>query len=103
VDVTSWYSWFGTHTGLALFLVVALPFSLLAMCALASWRRSHGASTAWASRSSLTDVGIVRGTVPWVWMTVLPGSRAGTVPGRVSLVPLEDLLVMGLPGIIGNC
>jgi hypothetical protein len=57
---------------------------------------------AWGWRSSLADVGMVHGTAPWVWMTMLPGSRAGTVPGRASLVPLEDLPTMGWPGIVGN-
>lgn len=101
VDVTSWHFWI-TYTGLADLLVVALPFSLLAMCALALRRRSRGVPSAWAWRSSLADVGMVHGTVPWVTMTLLPGSRAGLVPGRVSLVPLEDLAVMGAPGIVGN-
>jgi hypothetical protein len=102
VDLTSWYFWFGTFTGQALLLVVAVPFSLLVMCALAYRRRSRGATAAWAWRSSLAEVGMVHGTVPWVWMTMLPGSRAGAVPGRASLVPLEDLPTMGWPGILGN-
>jgi hypothetical protein len=102
VRITGWSFWFGTFTGLALLLLVALPFSALVMCALARWRTSRGATPAWAWRSSLTDVGMVHGTVPWVWMTLLPGSRAGVAPGRLSLVPMEDLLVMGWPGIVGN-
>lgn len=102
VDITSWYFWLGTFTGQALLLVVALPFSLLAVCALAHRRRSRGATAAWARRTSLTDVGMVHGTVPWVWMTMLPGSHAGAVPGRASMVPLEDLPTMGWPGIVGN-
>ena len=52
---------------------------------------------------SLAEVGIVYGTVPWVWMIMLPGDRAGAVPGRLSLVPLRDLLTMGAAaGIVGN-
>ncbi len=43
---------------------------------------------------SLAEVGIVYGTAPWVWITMLPGAEAGTVPGRVSLVPLRDLLTI---------
>jgi hypothetical protein len=101
VDVTSWHFWI-TYTGLALLLVVALPFSLMVMCGLALRRRSRGVPSTWAWRSSLTDVGMVHGTAPAVAMTLLPGSRAGLVPGRLSLVPLEDLLVMGWPGIVGN-
>ncbi|MFD3806230.1 VanZ family protein [Streptomyces sp. NPDC058611] len=45
---------------------------------------------------------MVHGTVPFVWMTMTPGSGAGVVPGRLSLVPLRDLLTMGPLGIAGN-
>jgi glycopeptide antibiotics resistance protein len=51
---------------------------------------------------SLAEVGIVFGTVPWVWITMQPGAGAGTVPGRVSLVPLRDLLTMGTGQVVGN-
>lgn len=51
---------------------------------------------------SLAEVGMVLGTVPFLWMTTMPGAGAGTVPGRVSLVPLRDLLTMGPVGIVGN-
>ncbi|WP_433782700.1 VanZ family protein [Actinomycetospora sp. CA-101289] len=102
MEITSWYFWLATFTGQALLLVVALPFSALVVWALAVRRRSRGASAAWAWRSSLADVGMVHGTLPWVWMTMLPGSHAGAVPGRLSLVPLEDLPTMGWPGIAGN-
>lgn len=37
-----------------------------------------------------------------MWMTMLPGSRAGEVPGRVSLVPLVDLFAMDRGQIVGN-
>jgi glycopeptide antibiotics resistance protein len=54
-------------------------------------------------------VGIVYGTVPWVWMIMLPGGGTGVVPGRVSLVPLRDLLTVLTGGpltvtvqIVGN-
>ena len=49
---------------------------------------------------SLAEVGMVHGTVPFVWMTMMPG--AGAVPGRFSLIPLRDLATMGPGGIIGN-
>jgi glycopeptide antibiotics resistance protein len=58
---------------------------------------------------SLAEVGIVYATVPWVWMIMLPGAQAGAVPGRVSLVPLRDLLTILADGplratgqIVGN-
>ena len=97
-----WYHWFGTFTGVALATVAALPVAALVVCALAARRRLTGTAPAWAWRSSLAEVGIVYGTVPWVWMTMLPGSGAGEVPGRVSLVPLLDLLGMDRGQIIGN-
>jgi glycopeptide antibiotics resistance protein len=74
---------------------------------LARRRRVTGTTPAW--RMSLAEVGIVYGTVPWVWMILLPGARAGAVPGRVSLVPVRDLLTIAAAGpmtatgqIVGN-
>ena len=74
--------------------VLALPVAALLVCTLARRRRT------W--RTALADVGLVYGTVPWVWMTLLPGSRAGVAPARVSLVPLHDLVTMPAPEIVGN-
>jgi len=88
----SWHGWVGTFTGVALITVAALPLAVMTVWALA--RRRSIAGTKWAWRMSLAEVGIVYGTVPWVWMTMLPGDRAGAVPGRVSLVPLRDLLTI---------
>jgi glycopeptide antibiotics resistance protein len=51
---------------------------------------------------SLAEVGMVYGTVPLVWLTMMPGAGVGIVPGRVSLVPLQDLATMGPIGIGGN-
>ena len=59
-----------------------------------------GVASAW--RMSLAEVGMVHGTVPFVWMTLMPGSGAGVVPARLSLVPLQDLVTMGTLGIVGN-
>ncbi|MET9069685.1 VanZ family protein, partial [Streptosporangium sandarakinum] len=67
---------------------------------LARVRAAAGAASAW--RMSLAEVGMVYGTAPFVWMTMMPGPGAGIVPGRVSLVPLRDLLTMGPIGIGGN-
>lgn len=96
--------WVGTYTGIAVITVAALPLAALAVWVLARRRSGDGSPSAW--RTSLADVGIVYGTVPWVWMTMLPGSGAGAVPGRVSLVPLQDLLALVADGatfqIVGN-
>ncbi|TCC47978.1 VanZ family protein [Kribbella capetownensis] len=98
--MNGWHRWFETFTGVAFLTVIVLPAAVLVVCALARWRTAAGAPRPW--RTSLAEVGIVYGTVPWVWMILLPGSRAGEVPGRVSLVPLRDLLTMSTPQIVGN-
>lgn len=89
-----WRIWLCTFNGVALLTVAALPVAALAVWALARRRRASGTSSAWAWRESLADVGIVYGTVPWVWLIMLPGEQAGEVPGRVSLVPLRDLVAV---------
>jgi glycopeptide antibiotics resistance protein len=96
------WHWVGTFTGVVLITVAVLPLVALVVWALARRRIGAGVAPGWAWRRSLAEVGIVYGTVPWVWMILMPGSRAGEVPGRVSLVPLRDLLVMGPGQIIGN-
>jgi hypothetical protein len=65
--------------------------------------RVAGVAQAW--RMSLAEVGIVYGTVPFIWMTMLPSRRAD----RVSLVPLRDLVTIFAHGpltaavqIVGN-
>ncbi|CAM5292436.1 hypothetical protein SAVIM338S_00321 [Streptomyces avidinii] len=95
-----WHGCFDTFNGVVLMTLVALPLSALVVWALARLRRGAGAPGAW--RMSLAEVGMVHGTVPWVWMTMMPGAGAGVVPGRVSLVPLRDLVTMGPLGVGGN-
>lgn len=97
-----WQHWLGTYTGIVFLTVALLPVVALAVCALAARRRATGTAPGWAWRRSVAEVGIVYGTVPWVWMTMLPGSGAGEVPGRVSLVPLVDLLSMDRGQVVGN-
>ncbi|MFJ9522475.1 VanZ family protein [Kitasatospora sp. NPDC101801] len=104
-----WHAWAGTFNGVVLATIAALPVSALVAWALTRRRRAAGAASAWAWRRSSAEVGIVHGTVPWVWMIMLPGSGAGVVPRRVSLVPLRDLsaILAGAPAaatvqIVGN-
>ncbi|WP_433493495.1 VanZ family protein [Micromonospora sp. CA-248089] len=103
--IEGWHGWFGTINGVVLLTVAALPAAALVVWVLA--RRRGGTRPAW--RRSLAEVGIVYGTVPWVWLIMLPGDGAGVVPGRVSLVPLRDLLTVLAGGpltvtvqIVGN-
>lgn len=77
----------GTYNGVVLYTVLALPVVLLFVLIRPS---------AWAT------VGLVYGTVPWIWMTMIPGGGAGVVPGRVSLIPFKDLLEMGAFQAVGN-
>ncbi|WBB73962.1 VanZ family protein [Micromonospora sp. WMMD1128] len=95
-----WHGCFDTENGVLLMMLVGLPLAALVGCALASARRAAGHAPAW--RVSLAEVGMVYGTVPFVWLTMMPGPGAGVVPGRLSLVPLRDLVTMGPLGIGGN-
>jgi hypothetical protein len=95
-----WHGCYDTFNGVLLMMLVGLPLAGLVVWVLARRRRAAGVASAW--RMSLAEVGMVYGTVPLVWMTTMPGSGAGIVPGRVSLVPLRDLVTMGPLGIAGN-
>ncbi|MEU1916249.1 VanZ family protein [Streptomyces massasporeus] len=95
-----WHGCFDTFNGVVLLTLAALPLAALVVWALARGRRAAGVMSAW--RISLAEVGMVYGTVPFLWMTLMPGGGAGTVPARVSLVPLRDLATMGPIGIGGN-
>jgi hypothetical protein len=95
-----WHGCYDTENGVVLMMLVGLPLAALVVCAVAYRRRAAGATSAW--RMSLAEVGMVYGTVPFLWLTLMPGLGAGVVPGRVSLVPLRDLVTMGPLGIGGN-
>jgi hypothetical protein len=101
--IRGWHGLLGTFTGVALITVAVLPLAALAVWALARRRRIAGVAQAW--RMSLAEVGIVYGTAPWIWMTMLPSRQAD----RVSLVPLRDLATIFAHGpltaavqIVGN-
>ncbi|RLK62011.1 VanZ family protein [Actinokineospora cianjurensis] len=95
-----WHGCLGTENGVVLMTLVGVPVAVLVAWLLALRRRAAGVRSAW--RMSLAEVGVVYGTVPWVWLTLMPGSGAGVVPGRLSLIPLRDLVTMGPIGIGGN-
>jgi hypothetical protein len=97
-----WHGCFDTFNGVVLMTLVAVPLAVLVVWALAWRRRAGGVTSAWAWRKSLAEVGMVHGTVPFLWLTMMPGAGAGIVPARVSLVPLRDLVTMGPLGIVGN-
>jgi VanZ like family len=93
----SWHLFVATFNGVALVTAAALPLAALTAWALARRRSAAGVASAW--RMSLAEVGIVYGTVPCVWLILLPGDEDGAV---VSLVPLRDLLTMDAGQIVGN-
>lgn len=95
-----WHGCFDTFNGVVLMTLVTLPLAALVVWALARRRRAAGVTSAW--RTSLAEVGMVYGTVPFVWITMMPGVAPGTASGAVSLVPLRDLVTMGPLGIVGN-
>ncbi|MEU9201027.1 VanZ family protein [Streptomyces sp. NPDC048332] len=95
-----WHGCYDTFNGIVLMTLVALPLSALAVWVLARSRRAADGVSPW--RLSLAEVGIVHGTAPFLWMTMMPGAEPGTAAGAVSLVPLRDLVTMGPLGIVGN-
>lgn len=97
-----WHGCYDTFNGVVLMTLVALPLAALVVWALAHRRQAAGLGSVWAWRKSLAEVGMVHGTVPFLWLTMMPGLAPGVAPRRVSLVPLRDLVTMGTGGIIGN-
>ncbi|NYI76894.1 VanZ family protein [Nocardioides panzhihuensis] len=91
-----------TFMGIALLTILALPVAMAAVPLLALLRRGFGLAPGRAWRTSLAEVAIVYGTVPFVLLTMVPGPMAGQVDGSVSLVPLEDLPTMTPIGVVGN-
>ncbi|MBM2620718.1 VanZ family protein [Actinoplanes sp. LDG1-06] len=89
-----WHGCYDTENGIVLMMLVGLPVAALVVGALAL------ATSDW--RRAVAEVGLVYGTVPLVWLTLMPGPGAGVGPGRVSLIPLQDLITMGPLGIGGN-
>ncbi|MEU4240241.1 VanZ family protein [Actinoplanes sp. NPDC026619] len=90
-----WHGCYDTENGVVLVTLAGAPLAVLLAWALARLRRV-------AFRTALAEVGMVYGTVPFVWMTLMPGPGARIVPGRLSLIPLRDLITMGPIGIGGN-
>jgi hypothetical protein len=83
-----WHGCYDTENGVLLVMLAGLPLI---------------GALVWAlPRRRLAEVGMVYGTVPFVWITTMPGPGAGVVPGRLSLIPLRDLATMGPIGIGGN-
>jgi hypothetical protein len=67
--------------------LLALPAAAAVAALMQRTRVRRGAAAVDAWRTSLTEVGMVIGTVPWLWMILTPLPE----PGLVYLVPLTDL------------
>jgi VanZ like family len=70
--------------------LAALPVAVLVFVVLARWRVRAGTPPAWAWTASGAEVGMVVGTVPWIWMILTP--RAGR--GGVELIPGPGLVAV---------
>ncbi|MFS0735305.1 VanZ family protein [Microbacterium sp. 1P10UB] len=68
-------------------VLVGVPLGITVAIILARRRVAAGWPRVWAQRSALAEVGMVVGTVPWVWMIMTPTGGAG----GVRLVPFRDL------------
>jgi glycopeptide antibiotics resistance protein len=88
---------FRTWGAVVLATLVALPFAAALVALLARRRVRAGASPRWAWRCAVAEVGMVVGTIPWIWMILTP--RAA--PGRLELIPLRGLVSIlgGDPGV----
>lgn len=80
-----WRAWGGVITA----SLVALPAVALAVAGLAVARRRRGTPARVAWWRSVAEVGMVAGTLPWVWMILTPTDA----PRRVHLTPFRDLAV----------
>ena len=92
------------YGNVGLVMLALLPLAALVVWGLHS-RRSGAApearrGVAW--RTSLAEVGIVYGTLPWLWLIAQPGSSDRLVDRAVHLDPLRDLVTMPPYQIIGN-
>lgn len=69
-------------------ILIGVPLGIAVVWALIQWRLRHGATRSWAWRASIAEVGLVLGTLPWVWMIMTPGNAVS----GVSLVPFRDVV-----------
>lgn len=94
--------WLGPFSGQARVTLALLPVAALIVWALTRRRCVKGLAPAQALRISLAEVSLVYGTLPFVWLTMQPGSEAGAVASRVSLMPFRDMVTMPLVEVVGN-
>jgi hypothetical protein len=96
------HDWIGRYETVALLTLAALPLAALTLWALARRRRHAGSTATAAWRTSIAEVGLLHGTLPWLWPTLLPADNSRDAHGPISLVPLRDLATMPTYQIVGN-
>ena len=69
-------------------VLAGVPIGAIVVIVLAQRRLDEGWERRWAWRATIADVGIVVGTLPWLWMLLAP--RAGG--SRIDPVPFHDLI-----------
>lgn len=69
-------------------MLAGVPIGAIVAIVLAQRRIDQGWERRWAWRATVADVGIVVGTLPWLWM--LLAARAGR--SRIDPVPFHDLV-----------
>lgn len=79
-----WREWGGVIAA----SLLALPAVALAAAALAAVRRWRGMAPPVAWWRSVAEVGMVAGTLPWIWMILTPKDARG----GVHLTPLRDIV-----------
>ena len=67
---------------------VGVPLGALAVALLVRARVRAGWSRSWAWRASISEIGMLVGTAPWLWMILTPTGGVG----GLQLIPLRDLL-----------
>ena len=92
--------WFGRYGTVILLTVATIPLAVLVARLLVRWRERAGLPRGEARRRSWGEVGLVHGTVPWLWLTMLPEGPSGD--RALSLVPLRDLATMPRYQVLGN-
>lgn len=72
---------------IAVTAVLLLPLGVLTVILLTRRRRANGWEPGWALRASVAEVGVVVGSLPWLWMLFTPaqGERG------IQLIPFADL------------
>ena len=73
----------------------ALPAAVAAAVVLRRWRIGRGTPAAIASRTAWTEVSMVAGTLPWIWMILTPLLLVTAALGSATVEALQYVLDLG--------